>query len=97
MSPMYWRSSAKRLWKAHVCAFTPSSQQLLNITLAANFKAYEQEDDTTKDLSEFALANAIYTALVEGHAAEINARCVPSAYRFAVHWPHIKHQAQCDG
>ena len=38
------------------------------------FKAYEVEDDTAKDLAEFALANAIYTALVEGHAAEISAR-----------------------
>ncbi|PWN36244.1 putative ATP3-F1F0-ATPase complex, F1 gamma subunit [Meira miltonrushii] len=41
---------------------------------AANFNAYEQEDDTTKDLAEFALANAIYAALVEGHAAEINSK-----------------------
>lgn len=32
------------------------------------------EDDASKDLAEFALANAIYTALVEGHAAEISAR-----------------------
>ncbi|EPQ50800.1 ATP synthase F1 gamma [Gloeophyllum trabeum ATCC 11539] len=38
------------------------------------FKAYEMEDDFTKDLSEFALANAIYAALVEGHACEISAR-----------------------
>ena len=30
--------------------------------------------DMSKDLAEFALANAIYTALVEGHAAEILAR-----------------------
>lgn len=41
---------------------------------AANFNAYEQEDDTTRDLAEFALANAIYAALVEGHAAEINSK-----------------------
>ena len=34
------------------------------------------EDDVVKDLSEFALANALYAALVEGHAAETNARCV---------------------
>jgi len=39
-----------------------------------NFKAYEMEDDSTKDLAEFALANAIYAVLVEGHAAEINSR-----------------------
>lgn len=32
------------------------------------------EEDSSKDLAEFALANAIYTALVEGHAAEISAR-----------------------
>jgi len=42
----------------------------------AGFKAYEMEDDVVKDLSEFALANALYAALVEGHAAETNARCV---------------------
>jgi hypothetical protein len=34
------------------------------------------EEDSTKDLAEFALANAIYAALVEGHACEISARCV---------------------
>lgn len=34
------------------------------------------EDDFTKDLAEFSLANAIYAALVEGHACEQSARCV---------------------
>ena len=43
---------------------------------SAGFKAYEMEDDVVKDLSEFALANALYAALVEGHAAETNARWV---------------------
>ncbi|KAI0783249.1 ATP synthase F1 gamma [Abortiporus biennis] len=38
------------------------------------FKAYEMEDDVTKDLAEFSLANAIYSALVEGYACEISAR-----------------------
>ncbi|KAL6304673.1 ATP synthase F1 gamma [Sparassis latifolia] len=38
------------------------------------FRAYEMEDDVTKDLAEFALANAIYAALVEGHACEQSAR-----------------------
>ncbi|CDO77749.1 hypothetical protein BN946_scf184993.g12 [Trametes cinnabarina] len=38
------------------------------------FKAYEMEDDVTKDLSEFTLANAIYAALVEAHACEQSAR-----------------------
>ncbi|WRT69402.1 ATP synthase F1, gamma subunit [Kwoniella shivajii] len=41
---------------------------------AAGFQAYEMEEDVSKDLAEFALANAVYTALVEGHAAEISAR-----------------------
>ena len=35
---------------------------------------YENEDDATKDLAEFSLANAIYAALVEGHACEQSAR-----------------------
>jgi len=34
------------------------------------------EDDVTKDLAEFSLANAIYAALIEGHACEISARYV---------------------
>lgn len=38
------------------------------------FKTYEQEEDATSDLAEFSLANALYLALVEGHAAEISAR-----------------------
>lgn len=41
---------------------------------APSFKLYEQEEDTTKDLAEFSLANAIFAALVEGHAAEINSK-----------------------
>lgn len=36
------------------------------------------EDDVTKDLAEFSLANAIYAALIEGHACEISARFVAS-------------------
>jgi len=38
------------------------------------FNQYENEDDATKDLAEFSLANAIYAALVEGHACEQSAR-----------------------
>lgn len=34
------------------------------------------EEDVTKDLAEFSIANAVYTALVEGHASEISSRCV---------------------
>ncbi|EJU01478.1 ATP synthase gamma chain [Dacryopinax primogenitus] len=39
-----------------------------------NFRVYEMEDDVTRDLSEFALANAIYATLVEGHASEQSSR-----------------------
>ena len=42
--------------------------------LPAGFRAYEMEDDFTKDLAEFSLANAIYSALVEAHACEQSAR-----------------------
>jgi len=35
------------------------------------FSAYEIEDDVLTNLKEFALANAIYWALVEGHACEV--------------------------
>lgn len=45
-----------------------------SIPSPANFGAYELEEDTVKDLAEFSLANAIYAALVEGHAAEINSK-----------------------
>ncbi|KZW00963.1 putative ATP synthase gamma chain mitochondrial precursor [Exidia glandulosa HHB12029] len=38
------------------------------------FKSYEMEEDVTKDLAEFQLANAIFAALVEGHAAEQSSR-----------------------
>ncbi|KII91600.1 hypothetical protein PLICRDRAFT_38383 [Plicaturopsis crispa FD-325 SS-3] len=41
---------------------------------APGFKVYEMEDDVTKDLAEFALANAIFAALTEAHACEISAR-----------------------
>jgi len=39
-----------------------------------NFGIYEIEDDVLTNLKEFALANAIYWALVEGHACEQSAR-----------------------
>jgi F-type H+-transporting ATPase subunit gamma len=44
------------------------------------FRKYEQEEEVTKDLAEFTLANAIFTALVEGHASEQSARCVLSYF-----------------
>jgi len=49
-------------------------QTEVSLREAPGFKAYEMEDDVTKDLSEFALANALFAALVESHAAEQNAR-----------------------
>lgn len=44
------------------------------LSQAEGFKAYEQEEEATKDLAQFAFANAIFASLVEGHATEINAR-----------------------
>ena len=44
------------------------------------FRKYEQEEEVTNDLAEFTLANAIFSALVEGHAAEQSARCVPALF-----------------
>lgn len=46
------------------------------MTFADGFKAYEIEDENTKDLFEFSLANAIFAALVEGHACEQSSRYV---------------------
>jgi len=45
-----------------------------SLKASPGFKAYEMEDDATKDLAEFALANAIFAALVEAHACEQSAR-----------------------
>ena len=40
---------------------------------APKIAAYEIEEDTyAADLADFALANSIYAALVEGHAAEVS-------------------------
>jgi len=41
---------------------------------STGFNAYEMEDDATRDIAEFTLANAIYSALVEGHACEMSSR-----------------------
>lgn len=47
------------------------------------FAAYEVEgDELAADMSSFAMANAIYAALVEGHAAEVRPP-LPSPSRFA--------------
>lgn len=45
-----------------------------SLTSSPAFSMYEMEEDVSADLSEFSLANSIYAALVEGHAAEISAR-----------------------
>jgi F-type H+-transporting ATPase subunit gamma len=42
------------------------------------------EDDVTKDLAEFSLANAIYAALIEGHACEISARYAADIVRYFI-------------
>ncbi|KAF8510194.1 ATP synthase F1 gamma [Hysterangium stoloniferum] len=58
-------------------AFEAAAVEVLNekgLREAPGFNAYEQEDDTTKDLAEFTLANAIFAALTESHAAEQNSR-----------------------
>jgi F-type H+-transporting ATPase subunit gamma len=39
-----------------------------------NFAVYEIEDDVLANLQQFTLANAVYHALVEGHAAEMCAK-----------------------
>ncbi|KZT54976.1 putative ATP3-F1F0-ATPase complex, F1 gamma subunit [Calocera cornea HHB12733] len=57
-------------YEAHVVEVF-SEQTLKN---SPNFRVYEMEDDVTRDLSEFALANAIFAALVEGHASEQSSR-----------------------
>lgn len=42
-----------------------------------SFAAYEVEgDELAQDMSSFAMANAIYAALVEGHAAEVSDSCL---------------------
>ncbi|KAF8743565.1 hypothetical protein AX14_002113 [Amanita brunnescens Koide BX004] len=41
---------------------------------SSGFKAYENEEDATRDLFEFSLANALYATLVEGHACEQSSR-----------------------
>ena len=46
----------------------------MTFCLLDSFKVYENEDDATKDLAEFSLANAIYAGLTEGHACEQSAR-----------------------
>ncbi|THH05946.1 hypothetical protein EW145_g4434 [Phellinidium pouzarii] len=58
-------------------SYEPATYRVLNeegLKEAPGFKAYEMEDDVTKDLAEFSLANAIFSALVEGHACEQSSR-----------------------
>ncbi|KAF7845847.1 hypothetical protein BT93_L0361 [Corymbia citriodora subsp. variegata] len=44
------------------------------ITQSPNFAAFEIDDDTLPNLREYALANALFWALAEGHACEQSAR-----------------------
>jgi F0F1-type ATP synthase gamma subunit len=55
---------------------------MLMANYVAGFKAYEVEDEVTKDLAEFSLANAIFATLVEAHACEQSARYVPFSLDF---------------
>ncbi|EIW79629.1 ATP synthase F1 gamma [Coniophora puteana RWD-64-598 SS2] len=58
-------------------SYEPTSVEVPNeaqLKESAGFRSYEMEDDVTKDLAEFVLANAIYSALAEAHACEISAR-----------------------
>ncbi len=41
---------------------------------AANFAAFEVDEELLANLREYALANSIYWALAEGHACEQSAR-----------------------
>ena len=43
------------------------------------------EEEATKDLAEFGLANAIYAALVEAHACEQSSRYVSHAVTLYVY------------
>jgi len=47
--------------------------------LLDSFKVHENEDDATKDLAEFSLANSIYAGLTEGHACEQSARYISAS------------------
>ncbi|KIM60473.1 hypothetical protein SCLCIDRAFT_1216743 [Scleroderma citrinum Foug A] len=58
-------------------SYEPATVEISNekfLKESPGFRAYEMEDDFTKDLAEFSLANAIYAALVEAHACEQSAR-----------------------
>ena len=41
---------------------------------AANFSAFEIDDDVLANLREYALSNSLFWALAEGHACEQSAR-----------------------
>ena len=44
------------------------------IVNAPQFSQYEMEEDVARDLAEFAMTNAIYATLVQGHASEVNSK-----------------------
>jgi len=58
-------------------SYEPAAVEIRNeqgLLKSTGFTAYEMEDDVTRDIAEFSLANAIYAALVEGHACEMSSR-----------------------
>ena|SRR5258707_12862373 len=61
-----------------------TSTCLTDASITANFKQYEMEDDVSKDLVEFSIANAVYAALVEGHAAEMSSRYAMGSLLYVV-------------
>lgn len=53
---------------------TMASDCLLLMPLPENFSAFEIDEELLPNLQEYALANAIYWGLAEGHACEQSAR-----------------------
>lgn len=47
---------------------------MLKLIVTANFSAFEIDDQVLGNLREYALSNALFWALTEGHACEISAR-----------------------
>ena len=58
------------------------------ITQSSNFAAFEIDDETLPNLREYALANALYWALAEGHACEQSARRNAMDVSAGYHIPH---------
>lgn len=53
---------------------TISAYSVEAIAASPNFSAFEVDEELLSNMREYALANSLYWALVEGHACEISAR-----------------------